>query len=155
MKSKLKDFDTIWDCLDQGGIFTGKVGRIFQRRFEMSQEILMTNYAPYQILKWWHNVWTIPNTFSCHCSEYSYHRCIAPLITECTDKAIRVYPLLTLAWFSPVLVLEQSLQFLSVVGLVQIPKSLFKINKLGMSWDKLSQRYASWTRSSSCEIVLP
>ena len=28
-------------------------------------------------------------------------------------------------------------------------------NKLGLSWDKLSQIFASWTRSSSCEIVLP
>ena len=153
MKSKLKDFDTIWDCLDQGGIFTGKVGRIFQRRFEMSQEILMTNHAPYQILKWWHNVWTIPNTFSCHCSEYSYHRCIAPLITECTDKAIRGYPSITLAWFSPVWVLEQSLQFLSVVGLVQIHKSLFEINKLGLSCAKLRTNSAVLSNAKDDKVV--
>ena len=29
----------------QGGIFTGKVGRIFQRRIEKSQEILIINHA--------------------------------------------------------------------------------------------------------------
>ena len=30
-----------------------------------------------------------------------------------------------------------------------------RTNKLRLSWDKLSQIFASWTRSSSCEIVLP
>ena len=31
--------------LEQGGIFTSKVGRIFQQRIEKSQKILMNNHA--------------------------------------------------------------------------------------------------------------
>ena len=42
-----------------------------------------------------------------------------------------------------------------VVDSILLKNHLLKIdkNKLGLSWDKLSQRYASWTRSSSIEGV--
>ena len=52
--------------------------------------------------------------------------------------------------------LKARLEKFRELEIISVRRNEFKErNKLALSWDKLSQRYASWTRSSSFEIVLP